>query len=57
MVSAGMPDWLADALNELNTGLREDRFGRVTDVVERVGRKRPVSLEEFVREHAKVLAG
>ncbi len=52
MTGGGMPEWLADALNELTAGLKENRFALATDVVERVGRKTPITLEQFVREHA-----
>lgn len=52
MTQAGMPDWLADAINELSAQMKAGRFATVSDVVERVGRKPPVTLEQFVREHA-----
>lgn len=52
MTGAGLPGWLADALNELNAAMKQWRFAGVTDVVRRVGRKEPVSVEQFVREHA-----
>jgi uncharacterized protein YbjT (DUF2867 family) len=51
MLETGMPAWLVDALNELNTGLKENRFGLVTDVVSAVGHKTPIDLETFVRDH------
>jgi uncharacterized protein YbjT (DUF2867 family) len=51
MLETGMPAWLVDALNELNTGLKENRFGLVTDVVSEVGHKTPIGLESFVRDH------
>jgi uncharacterized protein YbjT (DUF2867 family) len=51
MLETGMPAWLVDALNELNLGLKENRFGQVTDVVAEVGHKTPIRLDAFVRDH------
>jgi uncharacterized protein YbjT (DUF2867 family) len=51
MLEMGMPAWLADALNELNIGLKENRFGLVTDVVSSIGHKTPIDLESFIRDH------
>jgi uncharacterized protein YbjT (DUF2867 family) len=51
MLKIGMPTWLVDALNELNTGMKANRFTAVSDSVERIGHKSPVSVEQFVREH------
>jgi uncharacterized protein YbjT (DUF2867 family) len=51
MLETGMPAWLVDALNELNSGLKENRFGLVSDVVSEVGHKTPIDLETFVRDH------
>lgn len=51
MLEMGMPAWLADALNELNIGLKENRFGLVTDVVLAIGHKTPIDLESFIRDN------
>ncbi len=51
ILEMGMPAWLADALNELNVGLKENRFGTVSDVVSTVGHKPPIDLESFIRDH------
>lgn len=51
MIEMGMPAWLADALNELNIGLKENRFGLVTDVVSAITHNAPIDLESFIREH------
>jgi uncharacterized protein YbjT (DUF2867 family) len=56
MLETGMPAWLVDALNELNTGLKENRFGIVSDVVSSVGHKTPIDLETFVRDHLAMLS-
>ncbi len=54
MLQSGLPAWLVDALNELNTGLKENRFTLVSDAVLKVGHKQPTSLESFLSEHANV---
>ncbi len=51
MLNMGMPAWLLGALNELNTGLKEDRFSEVSDTVQRVGHMAPITLEQFIREY------
>jgi uncharacterized protein YbjT (DUF2867 family) len=56
MLETGMPEWLVDALNELNVGLKENRFGLVTDVVSEVGHKTPIDLESFVRDHVALFS-
>lgn len=52
LMQAGLPEWMAEAINELNDQMKQGHFAEVTDVVQRVGKKRPVTLEEFVRENA-----
>ncbi len=54
MVQAGLPAWLVDALNELNTGLKENRFTQMSDAVLKVGHKPPTTLESFLCEHVNV---
>jgi uncharacterized protein YbjT (DUF2867 family) len=51
MLETGMPEWLADALNELNTELKENRFGVMSDAVSAIGHKPPIDLESFIRDH------
>jgi uncharacterized protein YbjT (DUF2867 family) len=52
MIDAGLPEWMAEAVNELNLAMKQWRFAGVTDVVRKVGQKEPVTVEQFVREHA-----
>jgi uncharacterized protein YbjT (DUF2867 family) len=52
MMQAGMPEWQADGINGLMTGLREGKFVRLTDVVEKVGKKTPTSLARFIAENS-----
>jgi uncharacterized protein YbjT (DUF2867 family) len=56
MLETGMSAWLVDALNELNSGMKENRFGEVSDVVATVGHKTPIDLETFVRDHVAMLS-
>ena len=56
MTQAGMPEWLADAINELSEEMKQGHFATVTDVVERVGKKKPGTLEQFVRENKSAFA-
>lgn len=51
MLQAGIPDWLADAINELNEQIKQGNFAPVTDVVRRVGKKTSITFEQFVREN------
>jgi len=51
MIQSGMPPWLADGINELSQGMAEGKFDQATDVVQKVGHKQPITLEQFVREN------
>ena len=51
MAQSGMPDWLAQAINELSMGMREGIFDKVTTVVQNVARRRPRTLEEFINDN------
>jgi uncharacterized protein YbjT (DUF2867 family) len=51
MLETGMPAWLVDALNELNIGLKENRFGTVSNVVSSIGHQTPIDLESFICDH------
>jgi len=48
---SGMPEWLAQAIVELDIRCRGGDFSSVTDVVERVGHRSPTTLEQFLRAH------
>lgn len=50
LLGAGMPDWLANNLADLYDWMSGDGAGIVTDVVEKVGRKQPISLDQFARD-------
>jgi uncharacterized protein YbjT (DUF2867 family) len=52
----GLPEWLAFELVTADVYRARGHLAEVTDVVERVGRKEPVTFEAFVRELAGVSA-
>jgi uncharacterized protein YbjT (DUF2867 family) len=54
MVESGMPSWLADAFNELNTGLKENRFSTISDAVMQITKRAPITIEQFIRDHQSV---
>jgi len=56
MLAAGMPGWNAAALVELYGVFAAGRHSRVTDDVERVLGRPPISFERFARENAAAFA-
>jgi uncharacterized protein YbjT (DUF2867 family) len=52
LVSAGMPGWLVDALNELFAQFRAGAAMRTTDHVRRITNQPPRSFAVFARDHA-----
>jgi uncharacterized protein YbjT (DUF2867 family) len=54
LMQAGVPEWNAAGINELNAALREGKMANVTDVVREIGKKEPTTLQQFVRENANV---
>lgn len=58
MVGAGLPEWLADGLIELNKEVYEPGYAAsVTDGVEEALGRRPRTFDEFARDHAEAFAG
>jgi len=53
MLGAGIPEWNVDGINELSAATKAGRFETTT--VKDVAGKDPVTLEQFVREHADAL--
>ena len=51
MTQAGMPEWQADAINQLMSDLKSGKFARLTDIVRTIGHKKPTTLEQFIVEH------
>src|SRR5262249_31874368 len=51
MVKTGMPEWMADGINELSAGMKDGQFDKVTTVVRDIAKRRPRSLEEFISDN------
>jgi uncharacterized protein YbjT (DUF2867 family) len=52
MLKAGMPEWNARAVTELYGAFAAAQYARTTDAVEQVTGRRPISFEQFARDHA-----
>jgi uncharacterized protein YbjT (DUF2867 family) len=50
--STGMPEWAADALLDLQRLSREGKASLVTNDVERLTRRKPISFDQFARDYA-----
>lgn len=55
MLQGGMPAWNATAVTELLEIFASGLAGRTTDTVERITGKKPISFEQFARDHAALL--
>jgi hypothetical protein len=51
-----MPAWLVDYLTTLASIFAAGHGPRVTDAVEKVGKAKPRTLEQFVRDYAQAFA-
>ena len=51
-LSAGVPEWSADALLDLQRLYREGKASRVTNDVERLTGRKPLTLDQFVTDYA-----
>ena len=51
LLSAGVPEWSADALLDLQRLYREDKATTVTRDVEQILRRQPISFAQFFRDH------
>ena len=56
LLSSGMPEWFAEALVELNEFVLEAHGGEITDTVREVTKRRPLTFDEFARDHAASFA-
>jgi uncharacterized protein YbjT (DUF2867 family) len=54
MLDQSMSIWLVEGISDLMAQLRTGEYARLSDAVEEVGKKEPVSLEKFIGEHAEV---
>jgi len=50
MVGSGMPEWLADALNELMDQMRSGKYAVLSKAVRDVAKKQPTTLAQFATE-------
>jgi len=57
MRQGSMPEWQAQAVLDLEVRCRRGDFSAVTDTVERVGKRRPTTFEEFIRRNAAIFTG
>lgn len=57
LLAWGQPEWLADALNELYGIYRAGYGAVVTNVVAEVGKKEPITFDQFARDYAQVFKG
>lgn len=53
MLGAGMPEWLADGLNELYALVREGQAGALTQTVSEIAHQKPIRFDEFARDFAE----
>ena len=56
LLSAGLPEWNADALLDLLRFYREGKAATVTQDVEQVLGRKPIALAQFVRDHRDAFA-
>ncbi|MDQ3650343.1 MAG: SDR family oxidoreductase [Acidobacteriota bacterium] len=52
MMAAGMPEWFAEALNELFAVFSAGHGATVTNVVREVARKEPITFDQFAQDYA-----
>jgi uncharacterized protein YbjT (DUF2867 family) len=52
LLKAGYPEWRVDGLVALFSECAEGKMDVVTDVVQKVAKKQPVTFDEFARQHA-----
>ena len=51
-LSVGVPEWSADALTDLQRLYREGKASRVTNDVERLTGRKPLTFDQFVTDYA-----
>jgi uncharacterized protein YbjT (DUF2867 family) len=57
MMAGGMPEWAADAVNELSAWYRSGHGALVTQVVAEIGGRTPHTFDTFARDHAAAFRG
>lgn len=56
-LARGLPVWLVDALAVLNELFASSKAAATTDVVREVGKKEPITFDQFARDHAQAFKG
>jgi len=56
-LAAGLPEWLVGALERLNEIFAAGHAAEVTDRVRAVGKKEPITFDQFARDHAQAFRG
>ena len=51
MLQQHMPEWMVDAMLELEQGYKEDRFSETTDTVEQLAGRPPHSFRQFAQDY------
>ena len=51
MMDAGLPQWRAEAINQLSAHMKAGNYDRTNDNVKRIGGKDPITLDSFIREN------
>ena len=52
ILSAGMPEWSADALLDLQRLYREGKASLVTNDIQRLIGRKPITFDQFARDYA-----
>ena len=52
LLGMGRPEWLAERMLELGALMREPKAAEVTDTIQRMTGSPPITLADFVRDHA-----
>ena len=52
LLSAGMPEWSAEALVDLQRPYREGKASLVTNDIERLTGRKPITFDQFARDYA-----
>jgi uncharacterized protein YbjT (DUF2867 family) len=53
LLAWGVPEWMADGLNEFFAAIRAGYCAVVTNTVEEIAKRKPISLGDFVHEYAE----
>jgi len=57
MTGAGFPEWLAKDLATMGDVVAAGYAGHTTDVVEKVAKKKPITVDQFLADHAAAFKG